>query len=283
MGIALETGTVDMFMDLTSSSISQFQSNEDYTVEIVDGTQGYQLFFSGAEKSPCANNVALRQAICYAIDVPGMIKGAASGFASSMYDICAPAIIGFNNKWENEPYYPYDVNKAKELLVKAGYKDEKLVLLVPPYAFMPRVGEMIQSYLTEAGINCSINPVDMALFSATMFDGTKYDMMIHSVGAVFLSDHWSRRLDIDAYKDGDATGRRDKTLAVLLYKTWTPNGWNEKNIDEVHYYIKDNAIAYGLINPYLVCVWNNKLGLQKEIKEINGYIAPAASEFSLAR
>jgi ABC-type transport system substrate-binding protein len=280
MGIALETGVIDIAMDLASSSCSQFLNNSDYTVEFVDSNQGYQLFFSGVDTSPCANNTLLRQAICYAIDINGMIKGAAGGFASPMYDVCAPAIIGFNNKWKNEPYYGYDLNKAKDLLSRSGYKGEKLELLVPPYALMPKAGEIIQSYLMEAGINCSINSVDMALFGSMLFDGTKYDMVIHSIGGVFLSDHWSSRYDMAAYSTGDATGRHDKALAELLYKTWTPEGWTEENIDKVHYYLRDNAIAYGFLNPQLVCVWNNKIGLIKEVKEVIGYIAPAASMFS---
>ena len=41
----------------------------------------------------------------------------------------------------------------------------------------------------------------------------------------------------------------------------------------------DSAIAYGMVNPQNMTIWRNDLDLQNEVKEIAGYIAPAASTF----
>ena len=43
--------------------------------------------------------------------------------------------------------------------------------------------------------------------------------------------------------------------------------------------LKDNAIAYGMVNPQNMTIWRSDLDLQTEVKEIAGYIAPAASTF----
>ena len=104
-------------------------------------------------------------------------------------------------------------------------------------------------------------------------------MVINTIGGTYLSDAWAIRYDPAAYETGDATSRHDYDLAELLYATWTPDGWTQENIDKVHEYLRDSAIAYGMVNPQNMTIWRNDLDLQNEVKEIAGYIAPAASTF----
>ena len=279
MGIALETGEIDMAMRVDSSTGAQFVGNDNYTVELTEGHQGWQLFFSGADTSVCAEDVNLRQAICYAIDAEGLITGLCAGYGTVMYDAHSPVMVGYNPEWENEEYYPYDVEKAKELLAQSNYNGETLNLLVSSATFSQRLGQMVQNYLLAVGINCELTLADTALYMATRLDGTKYDMVINTIGGTYLSDAWAIRYDPAAYETGDATSRHDYDLAELLYATWTPDGWTQENIDKVHEYLRDSAIAYGMVNPQNMTIWRNDLDLQNEVKEIAGYIAPAASTF----
>lgn len=280
MGIALETGTIDMAIRVDSSTGAQFVGNDNYTVELTEGHQGYQMFFSGAEQSPVAEDVKLRQAICYALDADGLVTGLCAGYGTPMYDSHSPIMIGYNEKWENEEYYPYDVEKAKTLVSESNYDGRPLKILATSQTFMNRLAQMVQSYLMAVGINVELNVVDTALYFATRLDGTQYDIVLNTIGGTYLSDAWAIRYDPAAYSTGDATSRHDQVLAELLYKTWTPDGWTEENIDEVHYYLKDNAISYGMVNPQNMTIWRNDVGLEKEVKEIAGYIAPAASTYS---
>lgn len=280
MGIALETGTIDMALRVDSSTGAQFVGNDAYTVELTEGHQGWQVFFSGAETSPLAENVKLRQAICYAIDAQGLVTGLCAGYGTPMYDAHSPIMIGYNEKWNSEDYYSYDVEKAKALVAESGYDGQPLKILASSATFPQRLAQMMQSYLMAVGINVELNVVDPALYTATRLDGTQYDMVINTIGGTYLSDAWAIRYDPAAYSTGDATSRHDEVLAELLYKTWTPEGWTEENIDEVHYYLKDNAISYGMVNPQNMAVWRNDIGLETEVKEIAGYIAPAASTYN---
>ena len=129
-----------------------------------------------------------------------------------------------------------------QLLEESDYNGETLTLFATNSS--QRMCEIIQSYLLAVGINCELNLVDMALYTASRLDGTKYDMTINTISATYLADHWSVRYDPAAYSTGDATSRRDETLGNLLYTAWTPDGYTTENIDAVHYYLKDNAIAY---------------------------------------
>lgn len=279
MGIALETGVIDIAMRVDTSTGVQFVGNENYTVELTDGTQGWQLFFSGADTSVCANDVNLRQAICYAIDANGLVTGLCAGYGTPMHDAHSSTLIGYNTEWENEEYYPYDVEKAKELLEKSGYNGETLSILATSASFSQRLAQMIQSYLLQIGINVELNIVDMALYTSMRLDGTQYDMVINTVGGIYLPDAWSIRYDPAAYASGDATSRHDYDLADLLYATWTPDGWTQENIDKVHEYLRDSAIVYGMVNPQTMTIWRNDIDLQNEVKETAGYIAPAASTY----
>lgn len=279
MGIALETGEIDMAMRVDSSTGAQFVGNDNYTVELTEGHQGWQLFFSGADTSPCAEDVNLRQAICYSIDAEGLITGLCAGYGTVMYDAHSPIMIGYNPEWENEEYYPYDVEKAKELLAASNYDGQELSILVSSATFSQRLAQMIQNYMMAIGVNVKLNIVEPALYTATRLDGTKYDMVINTIGGTYLSDAWAIRYDPAAYETGDATSRHDYDLADLLYATWTPDGWTQENIDKVHEYLRDSAIAYGMVNPQNMTIWRNDLDLQTEVKEIAGYIAPAASTF----
>ena len=279
LGIALETGEIDMAIDMASSTGTQFVDNADYTVTLQDGPQGWQLFFSGAEGRAVADNEALRQAICYAIDADGLVSGLSQGYGTPMYDVASPKLIGFNEEWKNEDYYNYNIEKAQELLKESGYNGETLTILGTSSASSSRLGQLVQNYLVAIGINVELNSVDMALYTASRLDGTQYDMVLGTVGGSYLPDFWSIRFDPSAYPSGDATSRNDQELAELLYKTWTVDGYTEENINEVHNYVKEHAYGYGLTNPQVFSIWRNDLNLVKEVDGgISGYVVPSACQ-----
>ena len=279
LGIALETGEIDMAIDIASSTGTQFVDNSDYNVSLQDGPQGWQLFFSGAEGRAVADNEKLRQAICYAIDADGLVSGLSLGYGSQMYDVASPRLIGFDESWKDEEYYTYDVEKAQQLLQESGYNGETLTILGTSSAFSSRLGQLIQNYLVAIGINVELNSVDMALYTASRLDGTQYDMVLGTVGGSYLPDFWSIRFDPAAYPAGDATSRNDQELADLLYKTWTVDGYTSENINEVHNYIKDHAYGYGLVNPQVFSIWRSDLNLVKEVDGgISGYVVPSACQ-----
>lgn len=278
LGIALETGEVDVVIDLAAATAANYVDNDLFSLELTDNMQGYTLFFSGHDSRPVANDVALRQAICYALDAQAFIDGVCYGYGTPMYDVCPPTAIGYLDKWDSEEYYPYDEEKAKELVEQSDYNGETLSILCSQGT--QRVAEIIQAYLGQVGITAELDVGDMAYITSVRLDGSKYDLFINTIGATTLANHWSIRYDPNAYSTGDGTSRHDYTLGDLLYKTWTVDGYTEENIDEVHTYIKDNAIAYGLYNPKRFTYVRKDAGLSNEVKEYAGYLSVAASTFT---
>ena len=75
----------------------------------------YYLSFNVSPDSMFYQNKALRQAVCYAIDVDEIIAGAYDGAAGPMKSIALPTLPGYVDKWQEEDYYSADVEKAQKL------------------------------------------------------------------------------------------------------------------------------------------------------------------------
>lgn len=277
--IALEGGTVDAFENVASSLISNFENNPNFGVISAPQMNGIQMYFSGDASRPTAEDENLRKAICHAIDVDGIINTVYEGKAEAMHDPTSRSQLGYLEKWNEEEYFSYDVEKAKEYLSKSGYNGEELSIMSMGNGTYPRLGQTIQSYLMAVGINCKLNLLDQALFSASLFDGSQYDMILVQAGGPTITNLWGNRFDMNAYAGGDATARRDETLTNMIYNAWTQAGFTEENIDEVHTYLKDHCYAYGLIVPTISCVYRTDSGMVNAPVSNNGAADFVAAQF----
>jgi len=109
----------------------------------------------------------VRQAINMAIDKEAIVRDIYMGTASIAKNGMPPFMIGYNDEIED---YPYDSERAKELLSEAGYPEgfEVILHVMPvsrPYMFdPPKIGEAIQSYLAAVGIKVNFYQVDWATY-----------------------------------------------------------------------------------------------------------------------
>ena len=110
-------------------------------------------------KKPILSNKLVRQAISHAIDKQTIIKTIFRGLAIPAKSPFPPSIWGYNYKIVD---YDYSVQKAKDLLAKAGYPkgfDIELWAMPVSRAYMPepvKTAELIQAYLAAVGINAKI-------------------------------------------------------------------------------------------------------------------------------
>ena len=78
-------------------------------------------------------------------------------------------------------YNQNDVDKAKELLQKAGYNNEKLVLVTTPdYQEMYNATLVVQEQLKKAGINAEVESYDFSTFMEHRADPKQFSMFITS-------------------------------------------------------------------------------------------------------
>jgi peptide/nickel transport system substrate-binding protein len=116
--------------------------------------------------SPYAN-LKVRQAISYAIDKQALVNTVLSGHGIVATQYSEPRGWGYN---PNIKGYPYDVNKAKQLLTEAGYPSGFKTTVLGKVENQLQL-TAIQGFLSKVGITAEVFPM-----SATQFNdisGTK--------------------------------------------------------------------------------------------------------------
>jgi len=155
--MALQSGAIDIADDLDPDSIKMARGNPNFKmVERPSINVGYLAMNT---KKPILSNKLVRQAINHAIDKKTIVQSIFQGLAIPAKNPYPPSIWGYNNKIVD---YDFSVQKAKDLLAKAGYpKGFEIELWAMPVSrvYMPepvKTAELIQAYLAAVGINAKI-------------------------------------------------------------------------------------------------------------------------------
>lgn len=149
--IALQNGEIDAAVDVDSYQRQNVLNDKNLVLAEVPSSRYCYLGFNMSEE-PFKSNLKLRQAINYAIDVEAVI-------ASAMDGIAVPATCTMASNAECFPKdlkpYPYDLEKAKQLMAESGVKDLD-INLVCRSAGEQKVGQVIQSCLAEIDIKVTV-------------------------------------------------------------------------------------------------------------------------------
>ncbi len=105
---------------------------------------------------PALADPRVRQAINYAIDAEGILKGIQLGFGERSTQVFNPNSVNYQP--DLNELYPFDPEKAKELLAEAGYPDGFDVLM--PENPANRSNPIVQQQLADVGIRVTYEKVD---------------------------------------------------------------------------------------------------------------------------
>lgn len=112
-------------------------------------------------------DIRVRQAIAYAIDKESIVRNLYQGAATVAVEGMPPALFGYN---KNITGYPYNPQKARDLLAAAGYPDGFTISLwnMPvsrPYFPVPtEIAEAIQADLAAVGITAELFTEDWGTY-----------------------------------------------------------------------------------------------------------------------
>ncbi len=159
--IALEAGEVD-FGQLGLSGVGQFEGNDDFTLhERV--TLDY-IWIGMNIRNPKLEDINVRQAIRYAIDVPAILEAAFEGRYEQATAILPPGMpIGY---WEDAPLYERDLAKAQEFLAKASNPPSELEIKFQEETGSKETVEIVQANLAEIGITVTPKQLDSSAYFA---------------------------------------------------------------------------------------------------------------------
>lgn len=176
----LKTGAYDIAEEIPLDRYAELAADKSLKMSVQNG--GTLNLFLNTTKGPLAN-ADMRQAVLAALDC-GEIMLVAYG-DESLFTLdpgwCPPSDALWGSKAGAEYYSQANVEKAKELLAKAGYGGEKITLVTTPnYASMYNATIMVQDQLKRAGMNAVVEQYDFAAFMERRASTDTFDMFITS-------------------------------------------------------------------------------------------------------
>jgi len=146
----LENGEVDVIRDIPGLEVPRLQSNPDITVKAAEPNR--VMYIAINCQRPFLNDQRVRQALNYAVDKDAIINGILRGIGKKSL---SPLV---STKWGYVPAgeYPYDPDRARQLLAEAGVPPGfKVKLWVPSgrYYQDKTVGEAVANYLRAVGLD----------------------------------------------------------------------------------------------------------------------------------
>lgn len=176
--MSLKSGAVQMATHLVSNQV-----NELGDMNILEGSSNaVQALYLNNSFEPF-QDVKVRQALNYAIDKQAILDIAFDGHGSLLGSSMFPAFKKyFMDELTN--FYPYDVNKAKELLKEAGKENLEFTITVPSNMQQHvDTAQVIVEQLKEVGVNAKINQVEWATWLEETYRGRNFEATIVSFDA----------------------------------------------------------------------------------------------------
>ncbi len=164
--IALETGEVDLVIDVESTDVDRLRETEGVSIVEREGTR-MNFMAMNNEKAPF-NDPLVRKAINCLIDKEAVVEVSANGQGK--------ATVGFNPSsyagTTDEGADGHSLEKAMEYFKQAGVDPTTLTFSCMAYTDATRrTAEVIQGCLLEAGITMNIESLDFAAFLSRLLDG----------------------------------------------------------------------------------------------------------------
>ncbi len=165
----LKTGGVQIIASPPAAQLNELQGG-DTEVVALKGARLIMHSFNTTTKP--FDDVRVRQAVNYAVDREGIIKGVLEGRAEPLHGPFATAWLGYDPSIQP---YPYDPAKAKQLLAEAGYPNGfETTFNHSTGAFLKdrEIAEVVASQLGQVGIRVRLVPTERAKIQEDWVNGT---------------------------------------------------------------------------------------------------------------
>jgi ABC-type transport system substrate-binding protein len=255
---ALRTGTIDASADVSVTDAAIFESDSNYTVEELDGVQGYVMYPNCSSDSKLADE-NLRKAVFYAIDKEYLTSAIQGGACDVLYAMGSQKYNDYDQSWSSLAF-DYDVDKAKEYLAKSNYSDGcELTLITPPMGYNEDVATIIATQLAEIGITLKVDVQDFPIYLGHEGDQTAWDFTIAFLSSNdYITNCWAKYFDVDNTGTGLTKNFiSDSQLQSLIDTCTSVDGHTPENNTAFWSYVMENAYCCPLICPKQTVVYNS--------------------------
>lgn len=151
---AFLSGQADVISGISLRDTERIKKNEGVAVH--EQRSGLCIIFMcNSQQGPCRDQ-RVRQALNYALDKDKIIREIKQGAATALNGYLTPHHFGYNPE---TPVYTYDPQKARNLLIEAGYRDGlELVFDIPSIMpdEAPQLAQMMADQFRYVGITLEI-------------------------------------------------------------------------------------------------------------------------------
>lgn len=170
--IELESGGIDLIpANAPAQDYLRMKNDKRFKTYATQAQSTLYVFFNVTVKP--FDNKLVRQALNYAVDKQAVIDAVYFGIGKPSYGPMSQVIFGFDPSLKKEPY-PFDPQKAKELLAKAGYPNGfECTLYSDTRSSRRNVCELVQAYLEQVGVKVKIELLERGAFLSASSKGVK--------------------------------------------------------------------------------------------------------------
>jgi peptide/nickel transport system substrate-binding protein len=159
---ALESGQADFINAVPVHEVERLQRLPRVRVDKIEGLEMYFLMMNVAHKP--FDNKLVRQALNYSVDAQAIVKNIFDGSGYVLDGPVGPRVIGADPKLKR---YPYDPQKAKQLLAQAGFAngcDVPLYYSAGRYPKDREVCQAVAAQMVKGGFRVELVSQEWALF-----------------------------------------------------------------------------------------------------------------------
>ena len=159
---ALESGQADFINNVPDHEVARLQKHPRIRIDKIEGLRMFFLAFNTSFKP--WDNKLVRQAANYSVDAAAIVKNIFDGIGYPINGPVGRNVIGADPKLKR---YPYDPQKSKELLTKAGFSngcDIQLYYSAGRYPKDREVCQVVAAQMVKGGFRVELVSQEWALF-----------------------------------------------------------------------------------------------------------------------
>ncbi|WP_432479731.1 ABC transporter substrate-binding protein [Nocardioides sp. GXQ0305] len=201
---AFLSDTIDVIGTVqTPESLEQFEGNDAY--QVIEGTTNGEVVLSMNNESGPMSDLKARQAARHAIDHQALVDTCWAGRGELIGSMVPPTDPWFEDRTGD---YPYDPDRAEQLLQQSEAADETVRLRLPTLPYADACGQVVKSQLEEVGFTVELDQLEFpAAWLNTVFTNADYDLSIiahvepRDMGAVFGDPTYYTRYGDPEFQD----------------------------------------------------------------------------------